>query len=216
MSEMIVTIDGPSGSGKSTVSKAVASIVGLPHLDTGAFYRAATLAIIRSGVDVADEKAVSEVVAEADLEQSSGRMILDGEDVSTEIRSEPVTQLVSTVAAMPEVRRFLVAAQRDWVERKQRRAVIEGRDIGSVVFPDANIKFYLDAQPEVRARRRAAELGDDTAEVAVDLARRDRYDSTRGVSPLQVPDGALVVDTTGMSFQEVVDHLVGVIESAQS
>ena len=201
MSDLIVTIDGPSGTGKSTVSRAVASQVGLPHLDTGAFYRAATLAVIRAAVDPDDDRAVAEVVGKAILDQDDGEMFLEGGNVSTEIRGPDVTAIVSRVAANPEVRRILVSHQREWVGRHGGRAVIEGRDIGSVVFPRATLKVFLDARPEVRAGRRAIETGDDHATVLEDLGRRDRFDSTRTASPLTVPQGAVVVDTSDLSFE---------------
>ena len=144
---MIVTIDGPSGTGKSTVSKAVASKAGLPHLDTGAFYRAATLAALREAVDLGDANAVGAVVSGISLDQNRGLMFLDGDDVSADIRGERVTDAVSQVSSHPEVRRILVSRQRGWVAEHEGRAVVEGRDIGSVVFPDATLKIYLDARP---------------------------------------------------------------------
>ena len=211
MSELIVTIDGPSGTGKSTVSRAVASAVGLPHLDTGAFYRAATLAVIRAGIDPADDEAVADVVDRALLDQEEGQMFLDGDDVSREIRGPDVTAIVSRVAANPEVRRILVSHQRDWVTRHANGAVVEGRDIGSVVFPDAKLKVFLDARPDVRAGRRAVETGDDHASVMEDLGRRDRFDSTRTASPLTVPDGAIVIDTSDLTFDQVVARVVELV-----
>jgi cytidylate kinase len=211
VSDLIVTIDGPSGTGKSTVSRAVASQVGLPHLDTGAFYRAATLAVIRAAVDPDDDRAVAEVVGTAILDQDDGEMFLEGGNVSTEIRGPDVTAIVSRVAANPEVRRILVSHQRQWVGRHGGRAVIEGRDIGSVVFPRATLKVFLDARPEVRAERRAVETGDDHATVLEDLGRRDRFDSTRTASPLTIPQGAVVVDTSDLSFDEVVTRVVDLV-----
>lgn len=208
---MIVTIDGPSGTGKSTVSRLVAARLGVPHLDTGAFYRAATVAVIRSGVDPGFEDAVIRVVADHDYAQEDGRMLLDGEDVSGEIRTDAVTLTVSRVAANPAVRRLLVEEQRSWVRRNGDRGVVEGRDIGSVVFPDASHKFYLDARSEVRAVRRALQDHDDPAEVLADLARRDHIDSTRDASPLTVPDGAMVVDTSDMTIDQVVERIVSLV-----
>lgn len=211
MSDLIVTMDGPSGTGKSTVSRAVASKVDLPHLDTGAFYRAATLAVIRAGVDPEGDEAVAEVVAQARLDQEEGRMYLDGDDVSAEIRGHEVTAIVSRIAANPEVRRHLVAHQREWVQRHGGRAVIEGRDIGSVVFPDATLKIFLDARPEVRARRRAVETGGDPNSVMKDLGRRDHLDSTRITSPLTVPRSAVTIDTSDLAFDEVVAQVVALV-----
>jgi cytidylate kinase len=215
VSDLIVTLDGPSGTGKSTVSRAVASLLALPHLDTGAFYRAATLAVIRAGVDPDEADAVADVVGAIVLDQEDGVMSLDGEDVSSEIRGPGVTADVSRVAANPEVRRTLVSHQRRWVARHGARAVVEGRDIGSVVFPDATVKVFLDARPEVRARRRAGETGADHATVLEDLGRRDRFDSSRTASPLTVPEGAVVVDTSDLGFDEVVARVVELV-SAQS
>lgn len=209
---MIITVDGPGGTGKSTVSRLLAERAGLPHLDTGAFYRAATLAVLEAGVDPYDEAGVIEVVSRSDLEQEDGRMYLDGRDVSAEIREERVTQAVSAVSAHPGLRRMLVEAQRAWVERHG-GGVIEGRDIGSVVFPEAPFKFYLDASPEVRARRRADQTGESYDEVLEDLRRRDRIDSTRAASPLVVPDGAMVIDTSNLSVEEVVETMLEAIEA---
>lgn len=212
MSSMIVTIDGPSGTGKSTVSKTVAELSGLPHLDTGAFYRAATLAMLREGTQD-DEQAVVETVRTADLDQRNARMILDGEDVSFEIRLEPVTAAVSWVAAIPEVRQILVQHQRAWVSERGDRAVVEGRDIGSVVFPDADVKIYLDATPEVRAFRRAKQSGEVLQAVLADIRRRDAVDSQRAASPLIIPVGAVVIDTSDMAFHEVVAEVMRHIEA---
>lgn len=207
---MIVAVDGPGGTGKSTVSRAVAERMGLPHLDTGAYYRAATLAALTAGVDPADEPSVVRVVSAARMDQEEGRMYLDGKDVSVEIRSEEVTAAVSAVSAYPEVRRQMVRLQREWVTRHG-GGVVEGRDIGSVVFPDATLKVFLHASPEVRARRRALETGEDPGEVLADLERRDRLDSTREASPLKVPEGAVVVDTSELGFEEAVDTVAGLI-----
>ena len=212
VSSMIVTIDGPSGTGKSTVSKRVAELSGLPHLDTGAFYRAATLAMLREGAQD-DEQAVVETVRTAALGQRDGRMILDGEDVSFEIRLEPVTVAVSWVAAIPEVRQILVQHQRAWVSERGDRAVVEGRDIGSVVFPDADVKIYLDATPEVRATRRAKQSGEELQAVRADIRRRDAIDSQRAASPLVIPVGAVVIDTSDMAFDEVVAEVMRHIEA---
>jgi len=211
VTKLIVTIDGPSGSGKSTVSKAVASIVQLPHLDTGAFYRAATLAAIRAGVNLSDGDSVASVVRSLVLDQQGGVMTSNGEDVSDEIRGDVVTAAVSEVSAHPQVRWILVDHQRDWVDRHKRRAVVEGRDIGSVVFPDATVKIYLDARADVRAVRRATQDGVDPDDVLADLEVRDRKDSTRKTSPLTVPDGAMLINTSDLSFDEVVAEVVSAV-----
>jgi len=213
VSSLIVTLDGPGGTGKSTVSRVVAHRAGLPHLDTGAFYRAATLAVIESGVDPHDESSVVEVVSGLRLGQEGGRMYLNDRDVSNEIRGQDVNAAVSAVSAHPKVRRKLVEMQRAWLRAHDDRGVVEGRDIGSVVFPDATVKIYLDASPEVRARRRALQTGEDVADVLTDLNRRDNYDSTRSASPMMVPEGAFVVDTSDLSFDAVVDRILALIES---
>jgi cytidylate kinase len=211
MSGVIVTVDGPSGTGKSTVSKAVAQKADLPHLDTGAFYRAATLAVLRSGVDFGDQSAVGEVVRVLSLDQDDGRMFLDGVDISEEIRSDRVTSAVSSLSAHPEVRQILVGHQRDWIDHHGGHGVVEGRDIGSVVFPDATLKIYLDARPEVRALRRAHQVGEDPDDVIEELVRRDHVDSTREASPLKVPEGAIVVDTSDLDFDQVVEKVLSLI-----
>lgn len=210
---MIVTLDGPGGTGKSTVSRLVAARAGLPHLDTGAYYRAVTLAVVGAGVDPSDPVEVTRIAEQLSLSQDAGRMYLDGRDVSVEIRSEPVTAAVSAVSAHPLVRRRLVGLQREWIERHGSRAVVEGRDIGSVVAPDAEVKVFLDATPEVRARRRALEIGDDEGTVLADLNRRDRLDTTRTASPLVVPEGAVILDTSALTLEEVVDRVLGLIDA---
>ena len=209
---LIVTMDGPGGTGKSTVSRVVAHKTGLPHLDTGAFYRAATLAVLEAEADPASEDAVLGVVSGLSLSQEEGRMYLNGRDVSTEIRSEPITAAVSAVSANPEVREILVDMQRAWVDRHG-GGVVEGRDIGSVVFPDAPVKVFLHATPEVRARRRALETGERIGDVLADLNRRDRFDSSRAVSPLSVPEGAVVLDTSELSFDEVVEEVLHLVRA---
>jgi cytidylate kinase len=210
---MIVTVDGPGGTGKSTVSKAVAAEAGLPHLDTGAFYRAGTLAVLREGIDLEDSRAVVAVVAGISLDQDEGLMFLDGEDVSSEIRGDRVTVAASQVSSHPGVREILVDHQRAWVAEHGGRAVVEGRDIGSVVFPDAALKIYLDARPEVRAKRRATQVGDDPDQVMKELARRDHLDSSREASPLTVPDGAVIIDTSDLTFDEVVEKVLSLISA---
>lgn len=213
VAKLIVTMDGPSGTGKSSVSKRVAKLSGLPHLDTGAFYRAATLEAIRSDVDMQDELNVVSIVQKVHLDQSGGLMTIDGENVSDQIRSEAVTSAVSQISAYPGVRSILVDLQRRWVDRHDGRAVVEGRDIGSVVFPNANLKIYLDARPEVRAERRAKQSGEDASQVLMGIARRDHHDSTRETSPLTVPEGAIRVDTSDLSLDQVVSHIVELINA---
>lgn len=204
----VIAIDGPGGSGKSTVSREVARRLGIAHLDTGAFYRAATLAALRHRVDLGDEEAVLRVVEDSSITQEDGRTILDGEDVSELLRSDPVTAGASVVAAHPAVRRELVEKQRAWVADHPGGAAVEGRDIGSVVLPDAGVKVYLTADPAERARRRALETGADVSRVEAELAHRDSRDSERAASPLSVADGAVVIDTTGMTIEEVVESIL--------
>ncbi len=209
MTDLIVTIDGPAGTGKTTVSKAVALRLGIPRLDTGAFYRAAGLAALRAGIDLEDHSAIAKVVADLDLDQADGRMLMNGLDVSEEIRTQIATEASSRVSTLPEVRGLLVVYQRDWVVRHDNRAVVEGRDIGSVVFPDATLKVYLDARPEVRAQRRAEESGEEYDGVLDEIRARDQRDSTREVSPLMVPHRAVIIDTSDMPLDDVVEMVVG-------
>ncbi|MGH8913658.1 MAG: (d)CMP kinase [Acidimicrobiia bacterium] len=208
MTDLIVTMDGPAGTGKSTVSRAVAEHLDLPHLDTGAFYRAAGLAAMRAGADLDDAEQVVDAVTGTRLDQEDGRMFIDGEDVTAEIRNSAATGASSRVSTLPGVRSMLVALQRAWVERHANRAVVEGRDIGSVVFPDATLKIYLDARPEVRARRRADQTGEDYDRVLAELSDRDQRDSSRQASPLTIPDAAVVIDTSDLTFEQVVDRVM--------
>lgn len=208
MKPAIITIDGPAGTGKSTVSRLVALTLELPHLDTGAYYRAATLGGLRKDIDLDNGEAMAGLIAESSFDQVGDRMFLDGDDVTQAIRLPAVTNTVSIVSAHPEVRRALVAQQRQWVESREGRAVVEGRDIGSIVFPDAGLKIYLDASAEVRAMRRADETGQDVSRVLQEQERRDTIDSTRTASPLTVPSDAVVIDTTTLTVDEVVARIV--------
>lgn len=202
----IVAIDGPGGVGKTTVSRTLAEKLGLGHLDTGAFYRGATAAVLRSGVPISDPVAVVDTVHRARLTYRDGMLLLDGVDVSDEIRGSAVTSAVSAVAAIPEVRDRMVQLQRRWVAHQPRGAVVEGRDIGTVVFPDADLKIFLTARPDVRARRRAGEVADaDVGSIQQDLERRDRADSSREVSPLRAADDAVVIDTSDLPMEGVVE-----------
>jgi cytidylate kinase len=197
----LIAIDGPAGAGKSTVSRAVAERLGLERLDTGAMYRAVAWEALNRGVDPADATAVADIAATAEIEVAKA-VVIDGTDVTGAIRTPEVSQAVSIVAANPDVRRELVLRQRRWAAERH-GAVVEGRDIGTVVFPDATVKIYLTASAEERARRR----GHD--ESADGVARRDRLDSTREASPLiQAPD-AHVLDTTGRSVEDVVEEVLG-------
>jgi CMP/dCMP kinase len=204
----VIAIDGPAGSGKSTVARALAARLGLGYLDTGAMYRAVTFAALRHGIDPADEGPVADLAAKVDLEVSADTIRVDGVDATIEIRGPEVSRAVSIVAANSEVRRELVRRQREWTADRG-GGVLEGRDIGSVVFPDAQLKVYLTARPEVRASRRAAEVTDlDYETVAADLARRDALDQGRDDSPLHQAGDATEVDTSDLTVDEIVDELV--------
>jgi|TARA_B110000263_G_scaffold59893_1_gene51357 cytidylate kinase len=207
----VIAIDGPAGSGKSTVARAVADRLGLEYLDTGAMYRGVAFAVLRRGVDPGDVPAVADVARSVALEVTRSACIVDGEDASVAIRGAEVTTAVTAVAANPEVRAEMVARQRAWVAERG-GGVMEGRDIGSVVFPEAELKVHLVASPEVRARRRAAETpGLDVVAVAADIRRRDVADSSRAASPLVEASGAEVIDTSDLEISEIVDAIVGLL-----
>lgn len=204
----IIAIDGPAGSGKSTVAKAVAARLGLDYLDTGAMYRSVAFAALRHGVDPDDGAVVARLARQIDIRLDGGQVSVDGQDATIEIRGPEVTRAVTAVAANPEVRRELVQRQREWA-RKRDGGVLEGRDIGTVVFPEAELKVYLTASDEERARRRTKEVQDLRYDsVAADIARRDHADASRTTSPMQQADDAVVVDTTGLSIDEVVDRVL--------
>jgi cytidylate kinase len=214
----VVALDGPSGTGKSTVARRLAARLGARYLDTGAMYRAATVAALREQVDLADPVAITKAVEASEIEISTdperASVRLDGVGVDAEIRAAETTAAVSAVSAVPAVRALLVAAQRELIE--DGGIVVEGRDIGSVVWPTARPKVYLTASPEARAQRRAGELAADVATVADDIARRDRLDSTRAASPLTKADDAIELDTTDLDVADVVARLVEmVMESAR-
>lgn len=204
----VIALDGPAGTGKTTVASELARTLGGIRLDTGAFYRAATLLALRAGLAPDDGKAIAHRLTEATLEYDRGTMHLDGEDVSDAIRSPEVDAAVSVVAAHPEVRRRLVDQQRGWIARGDGTVVVEGRDIGTVVFPDARLKVFLDARPEVRAMRRAGEAGTDPEDEVERLRLRDEIDSGRAVSPLRPADDAWIIDTSDLSVRQVVDRIV--------
>ena len=204
----VIAIDGPAGSGKSTVARMVAQRLGLDYLDTGAMYRSVAFAALEQGIDPGDAEPVARLAEKVAIEVAD-RVVVDGVDATAAIRTPEVTRAVSAVAANPEVRRELVRRQREWAVGRS-GAVVEGRDIGSVVFPDAVLKVYLTASDEERARRRAQEMGapDRAAEVAADIARRDQVDSTRAASPLTVAEGAVVIDTSGRGVDEIVEEVL--------
>lgn len=212
---MVIAIDGPGGVGKSTVARRVASSRGLEYLDTGATYRAAALAALRSGAQLEDTEGVVEAVSVATIEYSNGVTFLNGEDVSIEIRSPLVTAASSAVAAIAEVRTMVVGMQRTWAEAREGKAVVEGRDIGTVVFPEATLKIFLTARPEVRAARRAGDPeagGVAVTEIRDALDKRDQRDSTREVSPLRPAADAHVIDTSDMALDAVIAEVLAEVD----
>jgi cytidylate kinase len=206
----IVTIDGPSGVGKSTVTRALAARLGFEYLDTGAMYRAVALAMLRRGISPDDRAGVEAALAEVRVEVPPGRVLLGGEDVTALIRTPEVSQAASKVAVIPAVRRFLADEQRK--EAAGRDVVCEGRDQGTFVFPNAECKFFLVAEPRVRAERRAAELREKGQEVSVEevLAaqqERDRRDAARDLAPMRPAADAVTVDTTHLTAEQVLELL---------
>ena len=214
--ELIIAIDGPSGAGKGTIARAVASRLQYRHVDTGAMYRAVAWKALREGADLADEAAVAALSERSVFALDAGRVLIDGEDVSKAIRNPEIDAGATAVARLPAVRRVLVARQQEI--GRGGGVVIEGRDIGTVVFPGANVKIYLDASPEERARRRANDPAHRTAgsaalaDVATALAERDRNDSTRAVSPLAMAADAILIETTGVPIESVVDRVMAIVE----
>jgi CMP/dCMP kinase len=217
---VVVAVDGPAGTGKSSVSRGLARQLQARYLDTGAMYRIVTLAVLRAGIDPDDQPAVAAAAANVKLsvgfDPDEDRSYLDAEDVSTEIRGEAVTRAVSAVSSVSAVRTRLVDLQRT-LAHGPGSVVVEGRDIGTVVLPDADVKIFLTASPETRARRRndqnvAAGLPDDYEGVLADVRRRDHLDSTRAVSPLRAASDALVVDTSAMTEPEVIARLLELVK----
>lgn len=207
----VIAIDGPAGSGKTTIARALADRLGLAYLDTGAMYRAVAFAALRAGIDLQDEVALARTARAMDLQLDRTSCVVDGVDATQAIRGPEVTSAVSVVAAVADVRIDLVGRQRNWVAERG-GGVVEGRDIGSVVFPDALLKVYLTASPEERARRRAGETGDiDVEVVAADIRRRDAADSGRKVSPLVEADGSVILDTSDITVDEVVEAIVALL-----
>ncbi len=216
---LVVAMDGPSGTGKSSVSRLLATRLGASYLDTGAMYRVATLRVLRAGIDLEDAAAIAVAVKELPLhigtDPSREVIELDGADVSSEIRGDAVTKAVSAVSAVPEVRELLVALQRD-ITATSGRIVVEGRDIGTVVLPGADAKIYLTASAEARAQRRNQQnisegRGDDYEAVLADVQRRDNLDSTRKISPLRPAEDAVLVDTSELTKDQVIDELYQVV-----
>jgi CMP/dCMP kinase len=203
----VIAIDGPAGAGKSTVARALAERLDLEYLDTGAMYRGVAFAALRRGIDPAEHADVARVANDLELDVSEKGVFVDGVDATIEIRGPEVTRAVSVVAANPDVRAEMRRRQREWAELRG-GGVIEGRDIGSVVFPDAELKVYLTADPEVRAQRRHKEVADlRYEEVAASIAERDARDEGRAHGPLLESEDAVTVDTTGRSVDEIVSEI---------
>ncbi|WP_313954574.1 (d)CMP kinase, partial [Frankia sp. EI5c] len=215
---LVVAVDGPGGSGKSTVSREIARQLGLRYLDTGAMYRAVTQVALERRIDIEDPAAVAEIsertVLTVGTDPDAPTIAADGVNVEEQIRTRAVTNAVSAVAAVPAVRERLVAQQREIIAESLAAGgiVVEGRDIGSVVAPDAPVKVFLTASTEVRALRRSRQLGekgvDDVARTLAELGRRDALDSSRTVDPLSVPEGAIVLDSSALSVTEVVEEVM--------
>ncbi len=221
MTRLVVAIDGPSGTGKSSVAKELARQLGAAYLDTGAMYRIVTLWALRAGVDLTDPAAISAATAQVPMSVGSDpdaeTALLAGEDVSIPIRGTEVTGAVSAVSAVPAVRERLVRRQRELAEGSG-AVVVEGRDIGTVVLPDADVKIYLTASAQARAQRRNAQNvsaggADEYEQVLADVQRRDHLDSTRAVSPLRPAEDAVEVDTSDMTQEQVVAHLLDLVQT---
>lgn len=218
MRPLIIAIDGPSGAGKGTVARALAARLGYKHLDTGAMYRAVGWKAMRDRLSLDDEAAVGMLAERARLDVGPGAVRIDGTDVTTVIRTPEIDRAAALVSRLPRVRAALVRQQRR--EGKQGGIVMEGRDIGTVVFPDADVKFYLDASSEERARRRAADpahgIGKQSgvSDIETELRARDLSDTTRDASPLMVAPDAIRVDTTGLSIEEVVERVLKIVKDA--
>ena len=216
---LIIAIDGPSGAGKSTLGRMLARALNLLYIDTGSMYRAVALAVLESSISATDDVAVGSLAGRVDIDlkgdPDSLRVTLAGVDVTETIRSEEVTELSSIISTIPAVRRAMVARQREMGERG---AVLNGRDIGTVVFPDADVKFFLTAVPQERATRRfneerAQDPNADFEETFADMAERDRRDSTREDSPLKAADDAIIVDSTGLTIDDVFQKMIKAIEN---
>jgi cytidylate kinase len=206
----VVAIDGPAGAGKSTIARSLARELAVPYLDTGAMYRAVTYAVLRDGLDPRDQEAVVALATRTSVEVGAETIAVDGHDVTALIRQVDVTQAVSFVAAISGVRNLMRDQQRNWVSAHG-GGVVEGRDIGTVVFPDATLKVFLTASPRVRAERRVAQTGGDVEEISRMIAERDHLDSTRDDSPLVATKDYVVVDTSDMDIAAVVQHLIALV-----
>ena len=211
----IVAIDGPAGAGKSTIAQALALALNIPYLDTGAMYRMVTYAALRDGIDLQDENAVADVARRMNTVMSADRFFVDEVDVTDIIRGAQVTEAVSIVAALSEVRNELRAAQRAWVKNAG-GGVVEGRDIGTVVFPDATLKVFLTASPAIRAQRRVSQSGGDVLAIEEQIRKRDHLDSTRADSPLRESKDSLFIDTTDLSIEKVVQQIASSVADIES
>ena len=212
----VVAVDGPSGSGKSTVSRRLATALDGVYLDTGAMYRAVTWAVLQAGADLTDQESIAKIAVETELtvgtDPSAPQFAANGVNVDEPIRGSEVTLAVSAVAAVPAVRKHLVTLQQDIIASHP-RIVVEGRDIASVVAPDADLKVYLTASSAARAQRRSLENAADVAATEADLARRDKLDSSRAADPLRQAMDAIEIDTTGIGIDEVVAYMLGLLKS---
>ncbi len=211
----IVAIDGPAGAGKSTIAQALALALDIPYLDTGAMYRMVTYAALRDGIDLRDENTVADAARRMKAVMSTDRFLVDEVDVTDIIRGPQVTEAVSIVAALSAVRNELRTAQRAWVANSG-GGVVEGRDIGTVVFPDATLKVFLTASPAVRAQRRVAQSGGDVLVIEEQIRKRDHLDSTRSDSPLRESKDSLFIDTTNLSIDTVVRQITSSVATIES
>jgi cytidylate kinase len=211
---IVVAIDGPAGAGKSTIAKALAKKLNLRYLDTGAMYRAVTFAALTRNLDLSAESAIAEIASQCVMHIDDDSIFIDGVNATQAIRGQEVTRAVSVVATNSLVRTELRGRQRQWVS-EHGGGVVEGRDIGSVVFPDATLKVYLTASPMVRAKRRVAQSGGDVELIAAEIAERDQRDSSRSDSPLMKTSDSITVDTSDIPVDEVVDHIERLVVAQQ-
>lgn len=210
--QRVIAIDGPAGAGKSTIARAVAKSLGVQYLDTGAMYRAVTVEAVRQGIALADDAAVSALVDGADLDVGLDDVFINGRNVTQEIRGPETSKMVSVVATLSGVRTRLRKRQQAWVDERG-AGVVEGRDIATVVFPEALLKVYLTASPRVRAMRRVAQIGGDVDTIAREIAARDEIDSTRADSPLSTASDSVIIDTSDRTIEEVVAEIVALFNT---